>query len=171
VVPVSDANLARVTQLVNKTNQFNVTTRRYTEGQVRQLSQRSRSWTGAFHLSDRMGSYGLIGLLFCVASGSEGWEIDTWLMSCRVLGRQMERFMFDRMLEGAALLGVRKITGVYRPTGKNNLVADLYPKLGFSKVSEATEETRYEIAVPESLSTTATHIRNLSAPAVMAGAD
>ena len=176
MVPVSDANLPRVTQLVNKTNQFNLTTRRYTEAQVRQLAQRPRSWTGAFQLSDRMGAYGLIGLIFCVASGPDDWEpdeweIDTWLMSCRVLGRQMERFMFDRMLEAAASLGVRKITGIYRPTGKNNLVADLYTKLGFSKTSETTEEIRYKIAVPESPAATAMHIRNVSAPAVMAGAD
>lgn len=170
VVPVSDANLQRVTQLINKTNQFNLTTRRYTEAQVRQLAQRSRSWTMAFHLSDRMGAYGLIGVMFCVATGSDEWEIDIWLMSCRVLGRQMERFMFDRMMEGAAAMGVRKIKGTYRPTGKNNLVADAYTKLGFSKTSETAEETRYEIAVPESLAPTATHIRNLSDPAVMARA-
>ena len=171
VVPVSDANLPRVTQLVNKTNQFNLTTRRYTEAQVRQLAQRPRSWTGAFQLSDRMGSYGLIGLIFCVGTGPNDWEIDTWLMSCRVLGRQMERFMLDRMLEAAASMGVRKITGIYRPTGKNNLVSDLFAKLGFSKTGETSEATRYEIGVPESPATTATHIRNVSAPAVMAGAD
>jgi FkbH-like protein len=171
VVPVSDANLPRVTQLVNKTNQFNLTTRRYTEAQVRQLAQRPRSWTGAFQLSDRMGSYGLIGLIFCVGTGPNDWEIDTWLMSCRVLGRQMERFMLDRMVEAAASMGVRKITGIYRPTGKNNLVADLYTKLGFSKTGETSEETRYEIAVPDKPVATATHIRNVSAPAVMAVAD
>jgi predicted enzyme involved in methoxymalonyl-ACP biosynthesis len=91
-------------------------------------------------------------------------------MSCRVLGRQMERFMFDRLLEGAAAHGVRKINGAYRPTGKNNLVADLYPKLGFSKVAETAEEIRYEIAVRE-MPAVAVHIRNVSAPAVMAGAD
>ena len=171
VVPVSAANLPRVTQLVNKTNQFNVTTRRYTEAQVRQLVERPRSWTGAFHLSDRMGAYGLIGLIFCVPVGSDDWEIDTWLMSCRVLGRQMERFMFDRMLEAAAALGVRKINSVFRPTAKNGLVTDLYPKLGFSKVAETAEEIRYEIAVRELPAPTALHIRNVSAPAVMAGAD
>ena len=171
VVPVCAANLARVTQLVNKTNQFNLTTRRYTEAQVRQLAERPRAWTGAFHLSDRMGAYGLIGLIFCVPAGSDEWEIDTWLMSCRVLGRQMERFMFDRMMEGAAALGIRKINGAYRPTGKNSLVADLYPKLGFSKVAETAEETRYEIPVREMPAPTAVHIRNVSAPAVMAGAD
>jgi FkbH-like protein len=171
MVPVSDANLARVTQLVNKTNQFNVTTRRYTEAQVRQLAQRPRSWTAAFHLSDRVGAYGLIGVLFCIAAGPDEWEIDTWLMSCRVLGRQMEHFMFDRMFEAAAALGIRKVTGIYRPTAKNSLVEGLYPKLGFSKASETTDEIRYEIAVPESPATTATHIRNVSAPAVMAGAD
>ena len=168
--PVSEANLARVTQLVNKTNQFNLTTRRYTEAQVSQLSQRARSWTCAFHLSDRMGSYGLIGVIFCMPAAPDEWEIETWLMSCRALGRQMERFMYDRMLEEAAALGIRKITGIYRPTGKNGLVADLLPKLGFTKLFETAEETRYELAVPDNFQPTATHIRNVSAPAVLAGA-
>lgn len=169
--PVSKANLTRVTQLVNKTNQFNLTTRRYTEAQVQQLTERPRSWTAAFQLSDRMGAYGLIGVVFCIPAGVDHWEIETCLMSCRALGRQMERFMFDRMLEEAAALGIRKITGVYRPTGKNGLVADLYPKFGFTKSLETPAETRYEIAVPDTLVPTATHIRNVSAPAVLTGAN
>ena len=87
VEPVSSANLARVTQLINKTNQFNLTTRRYTEAQIAQWMADDSGWMGAFQMSDRFGSYGLIGVLICRAKSSETWEVDTWLMSCRTLGR------------------------------------------------------------------------------------
>ena len=166
VVPVTEASLSRITQLANKTNQFNLTTRRYTEAQIQQLAAQPGGWAGAFHLSDRMGSYGLIGLIFCVPLDQPGhWEIDTWLMSCRALGRQMERFMFDRLIEAAIGAGVCGITGVYRPTAKNHLVADLFDTLGFTRVQEmpdqAKEEIRYFFAVPEKAAGIATHIRDL----------
>ena len=105
----------------------------------------------------------MIGLIFCVPGASqEQWEIDTWLMSCRALGRQMERFMFDRMMEAAAAMGVREITGVYLPTAKNGLVADLYEKLGFAKGDATAEEIRWSIAVPKLPANSASHIRDVS---------
>jgi FkbH-like protein len=162
VEPITPKNLTRVTQLINKTNQFNVTTRRCTEAQVSRIAADSGGWAGAFHLADRFGSYGLIGVLFCMPSGSGCWEIDTWLMSCRVLGRQSEQFMFDRMMKEAAARGIREIVGVYRPTAKNPLVADHYEKFGFRKIGSTAEEVRYSIAVPKTPAVTATHIRDVS---------
>jgi FkbH-like protein len=159
---VSEKNLARVTQLVNKTNQFNVTTRRYTEAQVRGLAEDPRGWVRAFQLSDRMDRYGLIGVLICRESG-DAWEVDSWLMSCRSLGRQMEKFMFDRMVEAALARGIRRIVGVYRPTAKNALVKELYEQMGFRRLSAERDEVRYELEVPERLTVSATHIRNISA--------
>jgi FkbH-like protein len=163
VEPVTDKNLTRVTQLVNKTNQFNVTTRRYTEAQVRAIAEDAAGWAGAFHMSDRMGSYGLIGVLFCTPGASAGeWEIDTWLMSCRTLGRQMEKFMFDRMVEAAISRGIRRLIGVFRPTGKNGLVRELYDQTGFERVSEQNGEVHYRLDVPAAPVITATHVRNLT---------
>jgi len=163
VAPVTEANLARVTQLTNKTNQFNLTTRRYTEAQVQQLAADPSSWAGAFHLADRMGDYGLIGVVFSKpGTDADSWEIDTWLMSCRVLGRQMEKFMFDRVVEAAQARGVREIHGVFRPTAKNGLVMEHYDNLGFTKLKSTAEETRYVFAVPAAPMLTATHIRNES---------
>ena len=163
VVPISDANIARVTQLINKTNQFNLTARRYTEAQVRAFAARADGWAAAFRMSDRFGSYGLIGVILCKpAAGGDEWEIDTWLMSCRALGRQMERFMFDRLVEAAAANGIGVITGVYRPTAKNGLVAGLFEELGFRVCSETPEERRYTFAVPAEPSVSATHVRNAS---------
>jgi FkbH-like protein len=169
VEPVSPRNLTRVTQLINKTNQFNLTTRRYTEAQVRALAEDPGAWTGAFHLSDSMGSYGLIGVVFCRPFGGEpAWEIDTWLMSCRVLGRQMEKFMLDRLLEAAIQKRVPRIVGVYRRTAKNGMVENLYGQLGFQRTAANEIETRYELTVPPRLVVTATHVRNLTAPAEVA---
>jgi FkbH-like protein len=166
--PITPKNVARVTQLTNKTNQFNVTTRRYTEAQVAHIADDPRGWTRAFHLSDRFGSYGLVGVLFCILLNDDSWEIDTWLMSCRVLGRQSEQFMFDRMMQAASSRGIREIVGVYRPTAKNPLVADLFDKFGFEKISSSEAEVRYSIAVPSKVSITAMHIRDETVDAASA---
>jgi FkbH-like protein len=148
---------------VNKTNQFNVATRRYTETQIRAIAQSQQAWLAAFRMADRMGSYGLIGVLFCrPAEGSETWEVDTWLMSCRTLGRQMEKFMFDRLIEAAVARRIKRIVGIYRPTAKNGLVKKLYDQMGFRRVDESTDEVRYELDVPATPVVTATHIRNVA---------
>lgn len=150
--PVSEKNLPRVAQLTNKTNQFNLTTRRYTEAQVRQLAGDPECWAAAFHLSDRMGDYGLIGVIFCRPGAVRAsWVVDTWLMSCRVLGRRMERFMFEVMSGEARRRGVTEISGVYRPTPKNGLVRDHYDQLGFARVESSAEETRYRLELQQDL--------------------
>ena len=114
-------------------------------------------------MSDRMGSYGLIGLLFCrPVGGAAEWEIDTWLMSCRTLGRQMEKFMFDRLVEAAVERGVRRIVGVYKPTPKNGLVKELYDQMGFRRIGEDAAEVRYELDVPSTPAVTATHVCNVT---------
>jgi FkbH-like protein len=159
--PVTEANLARVTQLINKTNQFNLTTRRCGEAEVRQLAADPRCWAAAFDLSDRMGSYGLIGVILCrPGEHAHTWQVDTWLMSCRALGRQMERFMFDRLIEAAQSSGVRLLRGVYKPTAKNALVRELYDRLGWQRASESDGETRYEFTVPADPVRTATHVED-----------
>ena len=158
--PVNGKNLVRVAQLTNKTNQFNLTTRRYTEAQVQKLAEDPVGWTSAFHLSDRMGDYGLIGVILCRSAEPQQWEIDTWLMSCRVLGRQMEKFMFDQLVEAARERGIEEIIAVYRRTPKNGLVREHYQKLGFTKIDETSDETRYRLAVPQDSVRTATHIHD-----------
>jgi len=157
-IDVDATNLARVAQLTNKTNQFNLTTRRYTAAQIQLLLDDPQSWASGFQLADRMGEYGLIGVIFCRLCSKDQWEVDTWLMSCRVLGRQMEAFMFDRLVEAAQARKIKEIFGVYRPTPKNGLVKDHYVRFGFEKISETPEEIRYRLAVPEHSPNTATHI-------------
>src|SRR5439155_16327864 len=111
------------------------------QAEVRLLADDPGGWAGAFHMSDRMGSYGLIGAIFCRPGGRDwSWEVDTWLMSCRTLGRQMEKFMFDRLIEAAIQRGISVITGVYRPTQKNILVNELYDQFGFHRTSGSANE-------------------------------
>jgi FkbH-like protein len=158
VSSVTPSNLARITQLINKTNQFNVTTRRYTEALVESTAAAPENWVAAFSLEDRLGSYGLIGVMIARSGGQTLWEIDTWLMSCRVLGRQMEKFMFDRLVEAAAARGIREIAGIYHPTEKNVLVRDLYPQFGFTAVENGQGGQRYTFSLPKRLEPTATHV-------------
>jgi FkbH-like protein len=147
--PVTPDNLARVAQLVTKTNQFNLTGRRRQPGEIEALSQDCAGWAQVFSLTDRFGAHGLIGVMLCMAADRAAWEIDTWVMSCRVLGRQVERFMFDRLVEAASLTGIERLVGVYRPSGRNTVVADLYPTLGFQPTRAAADETRYEYLIGE----------------------
>lgn len=149
-VPVNDGNLERITQLTNKTNQYNLTTRRYTKAQVEALAYRNDGWLQAFELRDSFGDYGLVGCVFCLATGDGIWEVDTWLMSCRVLGRQMELFMMDHLVAAAQSHHVRELWGVYRPTAKNGLTQQHYPNLGFETITTNLEpsETRYRLEVP-----------------------
>jgi FkbH-like protein len=115
---------------------------------------------GSFHLADRLGDYGLIGVIFCRLTYTGAWEIDTWLMSCRVLGREMEKLMFDRLIEAAQELGVPEVYGIFRRTEKNILVEGHYDRLGFERIHDAPSERRYRLAIPVGATLTATHIRH-----------
>lgn len=134
--PVDAQTLPRVTQLINKTNQFNLTTRRYTEEQVRAMAASRDWWCHWFKLADRFSEYGLIGVML-VKKGGAQWLVDTWLMSCRVLGRNMEEFMLACLVRAARDGGAREIVGQFIPTEKNVLVQDLYSRLGFAPRPES----------------------------------
>jgi FkbH-like protein len=143
--PVDERTLPRVTQLINKTNQFNLTTRRYTEEQVRAMAESPSWWCRWFRLADRFGDHGLISVMLA-KKGRPAWQIDTWLMSCRVLGRRMEDFICFTMLSAAQAQGAAEVTGRYFPTEKNALVKDLYVKLGFQPSADDPQEYVYFIS-------------------------
>jgi FkbH-like protein len=147
VAPVDELNLPRAAQLVNKSNQFNLTTRRYTEEQLRAESQRPDAVVRTFKLRDRFADNGLIGVMIGREHPEESTlEIDTWLMSCRVLGRRVEEFMVGVMMQAALDRGLSRVLGRYLPTAKNALVKDLYPRLGFTPIEAtgAPGETAWE---------------------------
>jgi FkbH-like protein len=128
--PVDDKTLSRVVQLINKTNQFNLTARRYAEEQVRVMAGSPDWWCHWFRLADCFGDHGLIGAILA-RKGKPQWCIDTWLMSCRVLGRNMERFMARTLLLASQREGAEVVAGEYIPTAKNAIVKNVYPQLGF----------------------------------------
>lgn len=139
--PFNELVLARVVQLIGKTNQFNLTARRHSQAAIRRMIESDQYWTQYFKLKDRFGDNGLVGVMIArrVDADSATWEVDTWLMSCRVIGRQMEQLMFQTVAEAAVAGGVHSVRGVYNPTAKNALVSDLYPRLGFSKLRETSD--------------------------------
>ncbi|HEX3653030.1 MAG TPA: HAD-IIIC family phosphatase [Rhizomicrobium sp.] len=127
----------RITQLINKTNQFNLTTRRYTEREVIEMENNPLTFTLQVRLADKFGDLGMIAILICrpLCGDPPSWEIDTWLMSCRVLGRKVEQAMLDKVAREAAVRGVRRLVGRYIPTAKNAIVAEHYGNLGFRRAS------------------------------------
>lgn len=135
VCGLTRANRDRVLQLMQKTNQFNVTTRRHNKEDVDRLVSIG-SHFGVFEYSDRFGSQGIIGLVILVPT-DRGAEIDTWLMSCRVLNRNVERAMLRWAVDKA---GKGKLFGTYIPTQKNELVRELYPTMGFRPVGAGEYE-------------------------------
>jgi FkbH-like protein len=132
--PVGGAHIARVAQLMNKTNQFNLTTRRRDEAEVARLAARPDHVFLSFALTDRFGDNGLISVVLArpdEALPADEMLVDTWLMSCRVLGRGVEAAVLGVVAEAARRRGARALVGEYRPTAKNALVRDHYAALGF----------------------------------------
>jgi FkbH-like protein len=141
--------LARTTQLINKTNQFNLTTRRYTEEEVLSVMTDNAAFGLQLRLLDRFGDNGVI----CITIGRLLDEpevlIDTWLMSCRVLGRQVEEATLNLVAGEAQRLGARRLVGEFRPTPKNGMVAEHYARLGFSPLPSEGETTRWALDLAE----------------------
>jgi len=129
--PFDRLGQARITQLINKTNQFNLTTRRYSEQEVAAAMECADVITLQIRLIDKFGDNGMIAVVIGKPSSGD-LLIDTWLMSCRVLGRQVEQATLNLMVQEARRQGYRALIGEYRPTEKNIIVRDLYQKLGFS---------------------------------------
>jgi FkbH-like protein len=134
--PFDRVGLQRIVQLINKTNQFNLTTRRYTEGDVLLLMENPGALTLQLRLVDQFGDNGIIGIVIGKPEGA-AIALDTWLMSCRVLGRQVEEATMNLVAAEAQRLGAERLLGEYLPTKKNNMVRDHYRKLGFENVDSA----------------------------------
>jgi FkbH-like protein len=138
--PFDRIGLQRTTQLINKTNQFNLTTRRYTEAEVEAVMADPTAIGLQLRLLDRFGDNGIIAIVIGrMLEGSEDFLIDTWLMSCRVLGRQVEEGTLNVLAAEAARLGAKRMIGEYVPTKKNGMVRKHYKKLGFATVAEGED--------------------------------
>ena len=143
MTPFRDVDGPRIAQLVAKTNQFNVTTRRHSAGQLAEFGRDPRCVHLAVRLRDRFADHGLVGVLIAFVDGTTA-EIDTWLMSCRVIGRTVEVEMFDWLRRAALSKGATTIRGTYIPTPRNGLVAGLFERLGFERMeSDGEGQTRW----------------------------
>lgn len=146
--PFDDLGRGRITQLINKSNQFNLTTRRYSETQVAEIQRDPACFARQIRLSDRFGDNGMISVIICREFVPGEWEVDTWLMSCRVLGRGVEQMVLRDLLENAKRRGIRKLRGTYIPTDRNSLVVEHYSRLGFTESGDADNGTKfYELDV------------------------
>ncbi|SDA22798.1 HAD-superfamily phosphatase, subfamily IIIC/FkbH-like domain-containing protein [Ruminococcus sp. YE71] len=136
-----DLYLKRIAQLTNKSNQFNLTTRRFTAEQLEGFAASDSHITLYGKLTDNCGDNGVVSVVVGEIEG-DTMEITLWLMSCRVLKREMELAMLDVLVRRAKEKGVKRIVGVYLPTAKNKMVERLYPDVfGFSELGEG----RYEL--------------------------
>jgi FkbH-like protein len=131
-LPVTADNTPRVLDLLAKTNQFNLTTRRHGRAALEQWAARPGAIARAFRLADAFGDYGIVGVLLAARHEPDALLIDTWLLSCRAMGRTVEDAMFLDLCALARAQGIRRILGDYIPTKKNPPVAGLYPRLGFT---------------------------------------
>ncbi len=148
---VNEQNLSRFTQLINKSNQFHLTTTRYTEAQVRSMINDKMTILRYFCLIDRFGNNGLISALI-IKLQPEIFYVDTWVMSCRVFSRGMEEFICSEIISMAKLEKSNFIIGKYIPSKKNKIVSSLYERLGFKLAkTEAGGTTYWELNMKEPL--------------------
>jgi FkbH-like protein len=147
--PFDEIGRARISQLINKSNQFNLTTRRYTEAEVAAAELDPKVFTLQVRLTDSVGDNGMISVIICRGTASDTWLIDTWLMSCRVLGRRVEEAVLAEIVLHAGRAGINRLIGRYIPTERNAMVRDHFGTLGFSLLSEhGSGATEWELRLP-----------------------
>ena len=132
----NEFNIQRIAQMTQKTNQFNLTTKRYTDTDIRKYVQEGwRIW--CVSVADKFGDNGITGCIIV-----NGNEVDTLLLSCRVLGKGIEHAFIKKILELLRLEGVEEVIGIYLPTLKNRQVADFYDKCGFTILKEKADGSK-----------------------------
>ncbi|MEZ5928546.1 MAG: HAD-IIIC family phosphatase [Parvularculaceae bacterium] len=146
------SDLARVTQLINKTNQFNTRTNRFSREEIDAFLATPGNRLFCMSVADKFGDYGLVGVAMLSREG-DAYEFVNLLMSCRVLGRGVEATLIAHSAAVATQDGASKLRGVYSPTPKNAMVTDLYERHGFARATASPEgETVWEMALPSDLS-------------------
>jgi FkbH-like protein len=147
--PIGEMEFDRSVQLIGKSNQFNLTTRRHSAADIQRMLDSSDWVTRVVKLADRFGDNGLISVLLAKPDG-DALAIDTWLMSCRVLKRGVEALLLNELVELARERGLAALTGEHIPTAKNALVKDHYESLGFARTGEdADGRTTWRLEIGE----------------------
>jgi FkbH-like protein len=148
--PFDAVGRTRIAQLVNKSRQFNLTTPRYSEADIAGFEINPEMFTLQVRLTDNFGDNGMICVLICRHRDLETWEIDTWLMSCRALGRRVENSVLQQVVDCAKARTISRLIGRFVPTGRNGIVEHHYEKLGFHKLEVLSDGTTvWELRVAE----------------------
>ena len=150
--PFTPMYMARIAQLTNKSNQFNLTTKRCSQADIESFAENPDYITLYGKLNDKFGDNGVVSVVFGHNDDKEAtlFHIDLWLMSCRVLKRDMEFAMMDELVKKCADRGIKRLMGYYYPTAKNGMVKDFYKMQGFTKLKEDAEgNTEWEFVIPK----------------------
>jgi FkbH-like protein len=154
--PIDSVNLSRVTQLINKTNQFNTTNRRFSSAEIAEFAADPANVTLQFRLVDRFGDNGLVSVMMLCQAEDDPAVLDVvnWVMSCRVFGRQLEDEAMNIAVEAARARGVRALRARIIASKKNAVISNLYQRLGFSRSAGTETEgtTRWFIDLDEYVS-------------------
>ena len=142
--------IPRIAQIVQKTNQFNLTTRRYTEAEVAYFASARDAMALWLELDDRFGPNGLVGVMILRQQDSSAWRIDTLLLSCRVIGRTAENTFLAQACKLVRERGGTRLFGEYRPSARNAVAAELYAKLGFQPAGQSEESALWELDLSSS---------------------
>jgi FkbH-like protein len=137
-------DVPRLSQLINKSNQFNLTTHRRSEAEVIAVMNDPQFVTFSVRLRDKFGDHGLISIVIGEKAG-DAMKIDTWLMSCRVLKRGVEEEVLNELVRLAKAKNCSRLEGVYLPTPKNEMVRDFYGRMGFTLLSESETKREFEL--------------------------
>lgn len=149
IAPFEPLYMARIAQLTNKSNQFNLTTRRFSQSEIEKIAKDPQFLTLYGKLEDKFGDNGVVSLVIGQKE-EKTMHIRLWLMSCRVLKRDMEYAMMDTLVKDCRKQGVETIYGYYYKTAKNAMVKEFYSLMGFEKINEDEQENstwKYEVPV------------------------
>lgn len=149
IAPFDSIGRSRIAQLIQKSNQFNLTTRRYTAQDIARFEAAPDMLCWQVRLRDRFADHGMISVVIA-RKAAAAWEIDTWLMSCRVLERRVEHEIMRRLATLAEKDGVERLIGRYIPTAKNKLVEEFYSRMGFTEEHRhPTDGVAYRLDLPD----------------------
>ncbi len=149
MIPPSEFSIPRMSQLTLKTNQWNMTTRRYQEEDILKMANDSSYLIQAIQVEDKFGDNGLVGLII-IRKTKQAWHIDTCLLSCRVIGRRLEEALIGDVIQQAQKVNVKMLRGEFIPTKKNAPAKDVYRELGFKEVDHQWQfEIKNGFSIPE----------------------
>ncbi len=148
ISPFDDISLERITQLINKTNQFNTTNLRLSKEQISSMQNDSSYTTLYARLTDKFGDNGIVSAIICKSTG-DITTVDLWVMSCRVFKRELEYAIFDKLVCLLNQKGIKEINAYYIPTKKNGYIKNLYNGLSFAEVASDDDKISYKLNISE----------------------